>query len=96
MNRKMRRLQERDAKKEAARRPRAAVEAGQNQDAGSASGSATPQPAPVGGGPTGSKKRVVAENGKVLVVDSLGDVYLEQQDEDGNTAEYLLDVSPTS
>ncbi|KAL2016898.1 hypothetical protein VTK56DRAFT_2859 [Thermocarpiscus australiensis] len=89
MNRKMRRMHERDAKKEAAkdggrkgRRPRASP---------SASGSATPQPQSHGSGPTGTKKRVLAENGKVLVVDSLGDVYLEQEDEDGNVAEYLLD-----
>ncbi|KAK3941112.1 hypothetical protein QBC46DRAFT_383706 [Diplogelasinospora grovesii] len=96
MNRKMRRMQERDAKKETAkeaaakpgRRGRRA--AGQTTSA-SASGSATPQPQPQGQGPTGTKKRVVAENGKILVVDSLGDVYLEQEDEDGNTAEFLLD-----
>ncbi len=43
--------------------------------------------------PTGVKKRVVAENGKVLVVDSQGDVFLEEQDEEGNVHEYLLDVS---
>ncbi|OAQ95994.1 hypothetical protein LLEC1_07525 [Akanthomyces lecanii] len=41
--------------------------------------------------PTGVKKRVVAENGKVLVVDSQGDVFLEEQDEEGNVHEYLLD-----
>ncbi|KAJ6784136.1 hypothetical protein PWT90_09011 [Aphanocladium album] len=41
--------------------------------------------------PTGIKKRVVAENGKVLVVDSQGDVFLEEQDEEGNVHEYLLD-----
>ncbi|KAK1781187.1 hypothetical protein QBC45DRAFT_321632 [Copromyces sp. CBS 386.78] len=99
MNRKMRRMQERDAKKEkdkgsisqktTSRRGRR----GQQAAAASApaSGSATPQPAAQGNGPTGTKKRVVAENGKVLVVDSLGDVYLEQDDEEGNTAEYLLD-----
>ncbi|KAL2257511.1 hypothetical protein VTK26DRAFT_87 [Humicola hyalothermophila] len=91
MNRKMRRMQERDAKKEAAggggaRRGRRAQRA-----TPSASGSATPQPQGQGSGPTGTKKRVVAENGKVLVVDSLGDVYLEEEDEDGNVAEYLLD-----
>lgn len=45
------------------------------------------------GGPTGAKKRVVAENGKILVVDSLGDVYLEEEDEDGNVEMLLLDVS---
>ncbi|EGZ78025.1 hypothetical protein NEUTE2DRAFT_154546 [Neurospora tetrasperma FGSC 2509] len=100
MNRKMRRMQERDAKKEkdkdssqktASRRGRRGQQAAAVSASASASGSATPQPAAQGGGPTGAKKRVVAENGKVLVVDSLGDVYLEQEDEEGNTAEYLLD-----
>ncbi|KAK3694365.1 hypothetical protein B0T22DRAFT_69054 [Podospora appendiculata] len=98
VNRKMRRMQERDAKKESAkeslgggRRGRRAA-AARDQPA-PASGSATPQPAPEGDGPTGPKKRVVAENGKVLVVDSLGDVYLEQLDEDGNMAEFLLDLN---
>ncbi|KAL2270281.1 hypothetical protein VTJ83DRAFT_2465 [Remersonia thermophila] len=98
MNRKMRRMQERDAKKEkdaqagGSRKARRAARAG-----AAGSGSATPQPQ--GTGPQGAKKRVVAENGKVLVVDSLGDVYLEEEDEDGNVAEYLLDpnelVKPT-
>ncbi|RKF73803.1 putative J domain-containing protein C2E1P5.03 [Golovinomyces cichoracearum] len=37
-----------------------------------------------------NRKRVVAENGKILVVDSSGDVYLEQVDEDGETQEFLL------
>ncbi|KAH8891868.1 hypothetical protein GQ53DRAFT_864691 [Thozetella sp. PMI_491] len=92
MNRKMRRMQERDAKKEAAKEALGSGRrARKGQASGPPSGSATPQPAPQGQGPTGSKKRVVAENGKVLVVDSLGDVYLEQPDEDGNPAEYLLD-----
>ncbi|KAL2147723.1 hypothetical protein VTI28DRAFT_7075 [Corynascus sepedonium] len=88
MNRKMRRMQERDAKKEsqgAGRKTR------RGRPSPAASGSATPQPQPQGSGPTGSKKRVVAENGKILVVDSLGDVYLEQEDGDGNVAEFLLD-----
>ncbi|AEO66211.1 uncharacterized protein THITE_2114172 [Thermothielavioides terrestris NRRL 8126] len=91
MNRKMRRMQEREAKKEAQGGGR---KARRGRGSPSASGSATPQPPPAPrSGPTGTKKRVVAENGKVLVVDSLGDVYLEQTDEDGNVAEYLLDVS---
>ncbi|KAG6323903.1 hypothetical protein E4U22_004899 [Claviceps purpurea] len=42
-------------------------------------------------GPTGVRRKVVAENGKVLIVDSLGDVYLEEQDEEGVMNEYLLD-----
>lgn len=95
MNRKQRRMQERDARKESAkegrRQPRGRGRPGAVQQ--QASGSATPVPAAQGSGPTGAKKRVVAENGKVLVVDSLGDVYLEQEDADGNVAEFLLDVS---
>ena len=92
MNRKMRRMQERDSKKDKTA-PGGGRKARRGRGSPSASGSATPQPQPQGSGPTGAKKRVVAENGKVLVVDSLGDVYLEQEDEDGNTAEFLLDVS---
>ncbi|KAG6040865.1 hypothetical protein E4U41_006837 [Claviceps citrina] len=42
-------------------------------------------------GPSGVRRRVVAENGKVLVVDSLGDVYLEDEDEEGVVNEFLLD-----
>ncbi|KAI0175520.1 hypothetical protein GGR52DRAFT_315583 [Hypoxylon sp. FL1284] len=90
MNRKQRRMQERDARKESAkegrRQPRGRARAAQQ-----GSGSATPVPQAQGTGPTGAKKRVVAENGKVLVVDSLGDVYLEQEDADGNVEEFLLD-----
>lgn len=98
VNRKMRRMQEREAKKgnnsqEGGKRGgrRAATRAS------SASGTATPTAAATAAtagsaGPQGAKKRVVAENGKVLVVDSLGDVYLEQEDEDGNVEEFLLDV----
>lgn len=92
VNRKQRRLQERHAQKENAKENRR-----QGRGRGRpASGSATPVPqtqANTGSGPQGAKKRVVAENGKVLVVDSLGDVYLEQEDADGNMAEFLLDVS---
>ena len=44
-------------------------------------------------GPQGAKKRVVAENGKVLIVDTVGNVYLEEETEEGETHEYLLDVS---
>ncbi|KAL8739418.1 MAG: hypothetical protein Q9190_007778 [Brigantiaea leucoxantha] len=49
--------------------------------------------------PQGSKKRVQAENGKILIVDSAGNVFLEEEDENGEKAEYLLDpreiVKPT-
>ncbi|KAK8137831.1 J domain-containing protein C2E1P5.03 [Apiospora sp. TS-2023a] len=93
MNRKQRRMQERDSKRENTKENR---RQGRGRAGKPASGSATPVPVPQtqagnGSGPTGAKKRVVAENGKVLVVDSLGDVYLEQQDEDGTMHEFLLD-----
>lgn len=42
--------------------------------------------------PSLERRRVVAENGKVLVVDSAGNVYLEEETEDGGTEEHLLDV----
>ncbi|OIW34422.1 endoplasmic reticulum domain-containing protein [Coniochaeta ligniaria NRRL 30616] len=94
INRKMRRLQEKDARKEADKER--VAQGGRRGRKGAAaaskpgSGAATPR-AQEGAGPTGSRKRVVAENGKVLVVDSLGDVYLEQEDEEGNVQEFLLD-----
>jgi curved DNA-binding protein CbpA len=37
------------------------------------------------------RKRVQAENGKVLIVDSLGKVFLEAANDDGEVEEYLLD-----
>ncbi|PGH14850.1 hypothetical protein AJ80_05776 [Polytolypa hystricis UAMH7299] len=42
---------------------------------------------------SGDRKRVVAENGKVLIVDSVGNVYLEEETEDGEKEEFLLDVN---
>jgi curved DNA-binding protein CbpA len=80
MNRRQRRMQEKDTKKEKTEK--------KLKKAAKASPAGTP---PVGS--TGARKRVVAENGKVLVVDSVGNVYLEQADEDGQTHEFLLDVS---
>lgn len=88
-NRKMRRMQEREAKREASQDGSKRVSRRAAPRAAPASGAATPTPA--AGGPQGAKKRIVAENGKVLVVDSLGDVYLEQEDEEGNVEEFLLD-----
>lgn len=91
-NRRMRRMQEkesrRDSSQEGVRGRLGRKLAARNAAAGS--GSATPVPEE---GPQGAKKRVRAENGKILVVDSLGDVYLEQEDEEGNIALFLLDVS---
>lgn len=83
MNRRQRRMQEKDAKKDKPDRKNKAAKATNASPAG------TP---PVGA--VGPKKRVVAENGKILVVDAAGNVYLEQADEDGETHEFLLDVGP--
>lgn len=96
-NRRMRRLQERENKKESTQESggrRGGRRLGGRVASASASGTATPTVTE--GGPQGAKKRVVAENGKILVVDSLGDVYLEQEDEEGNTELFLLDVSSLS
>ncbi|KAF2876303.1 DNAJ domain-containing protein [Massariosphaeria phaeospora] len=41
--------------------------------------------------PQGAKKRIVAQNGKVLIVDSAGNVFLEEETEEGVKQEYLLD-----
>ncbi|KAF4473242.1 Prolyl tripeptidyl peptidase [Fusarium agapanthi] len=82
-NRRERRMQEKAAKREGARPAKKTRRAAQ-----ASSGTATPTPA---AGPTGARKRVVAENGKILVVDSLGDVYLEGEDEEGEVHEFLLD-----
>ena len=56
---------------------------------GSASGTQTPTDTSA---PTGERKRVQAENGKILIVDSIGNVFLEEQNADGTTQEFLLDV----
>lgn len=77
MNRRQRRLMERESRKEKK----------ENKSAGSDSTSPANTATPVG-----QRKRVLAENGKVLIVDSLGNVFLEEETEDGETQEYLLDV----
>lgn len=81
MNRRQRRMQEKDSRKE---KPEKKVKAPK----------ARVSPADTPTGITGPKKRVVAENGKILVVDSVGNVYLEQRSDDGEMQELLLDVSP--
>lgn len=57
------------------------------------SGTSTPTPLESESeqGPQGAKKKVQAPNGKVLIVDSMGNVYVEEVDEDGERVELLLD-----
>ncbi|KAJ5860577.1 uncharacterized protein N7529_007887 [Penicillium soppii] len=58
------------------------------------SGTSTPteQPVSTERASIGERKRVVAENGKTLIVDSVGNVFLEEQNEDGERQEFLLDL----
>lgn len=82
LNRRQRRMQEKDAKKDKSDK--------KTKKDRSAKG--TPAATPPSGA-TGPRKRVTAENGKILVVDAVGNVYLEQKDAEGQTHEFLLDVS---
>lgn len=77
------------------RRQKRQLEKGNKKDksvksktAGKTSGTQTPVR---DAGPSGEKKRVVADNGKILIVDAVGSVYLEEEDEDGHIQEFLLD-----
>lgn len=83
-NRRERRMQQRETRRE------------QGKKAPKKKAASSPKGEEPTAGPTGARKRVVAENGKVLVVDSLGDVYLEEEDEEGNVETLLLDVSLNS
>jgi curved DNA-binding protein CbpA len=44
-------------------------------------------------GPQAERRKVTAANGKVLIVDTIGNVWLLEQDEEGNDREQLIDVS---
>jgi hypothetical protein len=85
-NRRQKRMAEKESRK-SGKNPKAASKAKKE-------GISTPVEAELTSGPVGAKKRVVAENGKVLIVDSIGNVYVEEANEEGETLELLLDVSP--
>ncbi|KAH8175802.1 dnaJ domain-containing protein [Sarocladium implicatum] len=80
MNRRERRMRDKENKREGGRSVKKARKV-----------KSSPASRDASTGPTGQKRRVVAENGKILVVDSLGDVYLEEEDKDGVVHEFLLD-----
>lgn len=86
MNRRQKRAMDKDNRKE--KKSSAAKKARR-------SGISTPVDSEITSGPQGAKKRVVAQNGKVLIVDSAGNVFLEEETEDGQVQEFLLDVSPS-
>ncbi|KAL1965621.1 hypothetical protein VTN77DRAFT_5298 [Rasamsonia byssochlamydoides] len=83
MNRRQKRMMEKEARKENKK-------GGKGAARGSRSGTATP--VNEAAGPVGDRKRVIAENCKVLIVDSIGNVFLEEETEDGERQEFLLDI----
>ncbi|KAL8908859.1 MAG: hypothetical protein Q9207_000585 [Kuettlingeria erythrocarpa] len=85
LNRRQKRQQERENKKDVSKSK------GVRQ-----SGTSTPMETDSVTEPQGAKKRVQAENGKTLIVDSAGNVFLEGEDEDGERQEYLLDPAEIS
>jgi len=100
LNRRQKRMQEKDTKgkpspKLATRAARLARIRGGGDDSPSASEPEAPQPVEpvVSAGSQGSRKKVVSPNGKVLVVDAEGNVFLEEKTIEGNVQEFLLDVS---
>ena len=90
-NRKQKRAMEKEKKRDGKNPFKAAKAAAEKAKA---EGSTTPaeEESPTFG-PVGAKKRTRAENGKILIVDSVGNVFLEEETEEGDTHEFLLDVS---
>ncbi|KAI4259439.1 MAG: hypothetical protein LQ352_000747 [Teloschistes flavicans] len=82
LNRRQKRQQERENKKE----KDSAKSKGVRR-----SGTSTPMETESVQEPQGAKKKVQAENGKILIIDSTGNVFLEEEDEDGEKQEFLLD-----
>lgn len=86
VNRRQKRMMDKESKKE---NKKGNKTASSSRSAGAATAASTPATA----GPSGERKRVIAENGKVLIVDSAGDVFLEEETEDGEKQEFLLDIN---
>lgn len=86
VNRRQKRMMDRENRKES-KRPRARNNNNNNNNANNDNGDSTPTTES-----TGERKRVVAENGKVLIVDGVGNVFLEEETEDGERKEFLLDI----
>ncbi|KAF3402806.1 hypothetical protein DPV78_004443 [Talaromyces pinophilus] len=87
LNRRQKRMMERENRKESKKGNKSSGPS----DSTPGSGTATPVSENVAGA-SGTKKRVYAENGKILVVDSIGNVFLEEETEEGEKQEFLLDV----
>ena len=85
LNRRQKRMQEKESKRKETKSTRSAKSAGISRPV---------EAEPLSQNPPGPRKKVIAENGKVLIVDSEGNVFLEEQTVEGETHELLLDVSP--
>jgi hypothetical protein len=86
VNRRQKRMMDKENKKD---------KKGGGRASSRASGTSTPTEQTASSGErasTGERKRVVAENGKTLIVDSIGNVFLEEQNEAGERQEFLLDI----
>lgn len=88
-NRKQKRAMDKEKRKEAKKPSKAAKAA----EVAKKDGISPPMDPELISGPVGAKKRTRAENGKILIVDSVGNVFLEEETEEGETHEFLLDVS---
>lgn len=82
LNRRQKRMQERENKKEKDKKTSKGTRR---------SGTSTPLESEPEQVPQGAKRKVQAPNGKILIVDSVGNVYVEQEDENGERMELLLD-----
>ena len=80
LNRRQKRMQEKENKKE-----------DKKSKVAKRSGTSTPVEIEPASGPQGVRRKVQAPNGKAMIVDSVGNVYLEEEDEDGTKHEFLLD-----
>ena len=81
LNRRQKRLQDKENKKDKEKKSSRSAYIDRQSPSDEASQSS----------PHGPRKRVQAENGKILIVDSLGQVFLEAENENGETEECLLD-----
>ena len=90
LNRRQKRMQEKESRKESVKSS-GRTKLSANGNNGTSTPSSEPQPPAGPTQPFGARKKVQAENGKVLIVDSVGHVFLEEEDEDGKRGEYLLD-----
>lgn len=80
INRRQKRLMERGNRKESRKGTKATRDSG------------TSTPTTESASAAGERKRVVAENGRILIVDSAGNVFLEEETEEGERQEFLLDI----